>query len=224
MARRRRRRGAPDSLPAPTPDGASADATKVEADEKPDRQRGDKKSTPQRRGLGRGFWLYFVFMMAVLIPLNLFCLSNVDQGPGEIQEGQDSPLLESVGSRHEPYETDPPTSGPRAPDPALYGFHEETIADEVQVATLCAGYVIVHYNPSGGAALDAEMRRLADELEGYDVVVHPDRDLGDDEVVMTAFRIAHRLETYDEAQVYNFVMGHAGLRLSEEFCPNVPTT
>jgi hypothetical protein len=211
-------------LTAPAADGASADAGKSEADEKPEGQRGDKKSTPQRRGLGRGFWLYFMFMMAVLIPLNLFCLSNVDQGPGEVQEGQDSPLLESIGSRHEPYETDPPTSGPRAPDPTAYGFHEETIADEVQVATLCAGYVIVHYNPSGGAALDAEMRRLADELEGYDVVVHPDRDLGEAEVVMTAFRISKRLENYDEAQVYDFVMGYAGLRLSEDLCPSAPTT
>ena len=193
----------------------------TEADDRPERQqkKGRRQAAPQRRGLGRGFWLYFAFMMAVLIPLNLFCLNNLNQGPGEIQEVQDSPLVSSVGAPRGPYATDPPTSGPRALEPAAFGFHTSTIADEVQVANLCAGHVIVHFSPSGGAALEAEMNQLAAELEGYDVVVHPDAGLGEAEVVLTALLVVHRLETYDKSEVYNFVRGYSGSRPVEDLCP-----
>ena len=218
MARRRRRR-ASDAQAAGAAESATTEAPPAKADEKPKRQRRGQQSASQpRTGLGRGFWLYFAFMMAVLIPLNLFCLSNLNQGPGDVQEVQESPLVDGGGAR-EPYATDPPTSGPRAPQPAAFGFHLSTIPDEVQVANLCAGHVIVHFNPSGGAALEAEMNRVARELEGYDVVVHPDAGLGDAEVVLTALLVMQRLDAYDKAEVYNFVRGYSGSRPVAELCP-----
>ena len=226
MARRRRRRASDARAAGPARGDAAADTATAEdapakSDEKPKRQRKGQQSAAQpqpRPGLGRGFWLYFAFMMAVLIPLNLFCLSNLNQGPGDVQDVQESPLVGSGGSR-EPYATDPPTSGLRAPQPAAFGFHLSTIADEVQVANLCAGHVIVHFNPSGGAALEAEMNRVARELEGYDVVVHPDAGLGDSEVVLTALLVMQRLDAYDKAEVYNFVRGYSGSRPVAELCP-----
>ena len=222
MARRRRRR-ASDARAAGTANGdagaESAEAAPAKGDDKPKRQRRGQQSASQPRpGLGRGFWLYFAFMMAVLIPLNLFCLSNLNQGPGDVQDVQESPLVDG-GSSREAYATDPPTSGPRAPQPAAFGFHLSTIPDEVQVANLCAGHVIVHFNPSGGAALEAEMNRVARELEGYDVVVHPDAGLGDAEVVLTALLVLQRLDAYDKSEVYNFVRGYSGSRPVAELCP-----
>jgi hypothetical protein len=224
MARRRRRRASDARAAGPAPgdaaaDTAAADDAPAKTDEKPKRQRRGQQSGAQPRpGLGRGFWLYFAVMMAVLIPLNLFCLSNLNQGPGDVQDVQESPLVDSGGSR-EAYATDPPTSGPRSLQPAAFGFHLSTIADEVQVANLCAGHVIVHFNPSGGAALEAEMNRVARELEGYDVVVHPDAGLGDSEVVLTALLVMQRLDAYDKAEVYNFVRGYSGSRPVAELCP-----
>ncbi len=224
MARRRRRR-ASDARSGGTAHGdaaaesAASEATPAKSDEKPKRQRRGQQSASQPRpGLGRGFWLYFAFMMAVLIPLNLFCLSNLNQGPGDVQEVQESPLVGDGGPR-EPYATDPPTSGARALEPAAFGFHASTIPDDVQVANLCAGHVIVHFNPSGGAALEAEMNRVAQELEGYDVVVHRDAGLGDAEVVLTALLVMQRLDAYDKAEVYNFVRGYSGSRPVAELCP-----
>ncbi|MCY4111387.1 MAG: DUF3105 domain-containing protein [Chloroflexi bacterium] len=224
MARRRRRRASDsraDELArgGRLADAPAADDAPAKSDEKPKRQRrGQQSGSQPRSGLGRGFWLYFAFMMAVLIPLNLFCLSNLDQGPGDVQEIQESPLVDSGGPR-EAYATDPPTSGARALQPAAFGFHASTIADEVQVANLCAGHVIVHFNPSGGAALEAEMNRVARELEGYDVIVHPDAGLGDSEVVLTALLVTQRLDAYDKAEVYNFVRGYSGSRPAAELCP-----
>ena len=193
----------------------------TEADDRPERKqkKGPRQAAPERRGLGRGFWLYFAFMMAVLIPLNLFCLNNLNQGPGEVQDVQESPLVSSDGATRGPYATDPPTSGPRALEAAAFGFHTSTIADAVQVANLCAGHVIIHFSPSGGVALEAELNQLALELEGYDVVVHPDAGLGDAEVVLTALLVMERLEVYDKGVVYNFVRGYSGSRPVAELCP-----
>ena len=223
MARRRRRRASDSRAAGPDHGGAAAETTAAEdapakADDKPKRQRKGQQAAQPRAGLGRGFWLYFAFMMAVLIPLNLFCLSNLNQGPGDVQDIQESPLVDGGGGR-EPYATDPPTSGPRALQPAAFGFHTSTIPDEVQVANLCAGHVIVHFNLSGGAALEAEMNRVARELEGYDVVVHPDAGLGDSEVVLTALLVMQRLDAYDKAEVYNFVRGYSGSRPTPDLCP-----
>ena len=97
MARRRRRR-ASDAQAAGAAESATTEAPPAKADEKPKRQRRGQQSASQpRTGLGRGFWLYFAFMMAVLIPLNLFCLSNLNQGPGDVQEVQESPARRRRG-------------------------------------------------------------------------------------------------------------------------------
>ena len=221
MARRRRRREPTNPNTSLSPDESSDESALSKDTAKPEHQSTRSQRSPQdRRGLGRGFWLYFAVMMAVLIPLNMFCLSNLDQGAGDAQEAHESPLLSSNGVARDVYATDPPTSGPRARVPARFGFHESTIADDVQVATLCAGYVIVHYNPSGGAALDAAMKRLAAELEGWDVVVHPDAQLGEFEVVLTSLLRMQQLDVYDKTVVNRFVTEYAGLSFPSSLCPN----
>jgi hypothetical protein len=52
-----------------------------------------------------------------------------------------------LGDPHEPYNSDPPTSGPHAP-PVLAGFYNEAPPDENLVHNLEHGYVIIWYNCS----------------------------------------------------------------------------
>ena len=168
------------------------------------------KREQRKGGLSRGFWLYMVAVMAVFIPLNLYCLNQVNPpGPGEATDEQAATVLNSVNDAHEPYATDPPTSGPHVSQLAEHGYRTDTLPDEVQVANLSRGFVIVHFN---NTALDSEMRQLAAEFEGHDVIVQPDAALPfETPVALTAWGRIEQLDSYDKGRVYNFVRNYAGL-------------
>lgn len=89
-----------------------------------------------------------------------------DVTPRELP-GQDVPIqgAEHVqpGVPHDPYNSDPPTSGPHYPTPAETGFYEEAPLDEYLVHNLEHGHVIIWYNCStlseaGCTTLKAQIR------------------------------------------------------------------
>lgn len=178
------------------------------------KQRKGKQGSQQKGGLGRGFWLYMLAVMALFIPLNLYCLNQASPpGPGEETDQQAATILNSVNDPHEAYATDPPTSGPHVTQLAEHGYRTDTLPDEIQVANLSRGFVIVHFNDAG---LTAEMRQLAAEFEGHDVIVQPDANLpAETSVALTAWGRIERLDAYDKGRVYNFVRNYAGLGQSQ---------
>lgn len=205
MASRRRRRTRRQSSAAPSKSRSSSSDKSGKRDQRKGGQRNQQKG-----GLGRGFWLYMIAVMALFIPLNLYCLNQASPpGPGEETQQQAAAILNSVNDPHEPYATDPPTSGPHVTQLAAHGYRTDTLVDEIQVANLSRGFVIVHFNDGG---LEAEMRQLAAEFEGHDVIVQPDASLpAETAVALTAWGRIERLDNYDKGRVYNFVRNYAGL-------------
>ena len=51
-----------------------------------------------------------------------------------------------IGEQHEPYNSDPPTSGPHYAQPAQAGFYDEALPDEQLVHNLEHGYIVIWYN------------------------------------------------------------------------------
>ena len=216
MASRRRRRSRSASKRPNQTNSSSASSSKPSKQERANKNNKDSGRS-RRGGLGRGFWLYMAAMMAVLMPLNFICMNQANPpAPGESTNLQTSTVLSSVTEPHEPYATDPPTSGPRVNETAAPGFRTETLPDEIQVANLEIGFVIVHFNPAI-AALTNEMQRLAAEFEGHDVIVQPDKNLPENKpVVMTACGRIEQLETYDKGRAYSFIRNYANL----DQCPS----
>ena len=70
-----------------------------------------------------------------------------------------------VGDPHEPYNTDPPTSGPHAA-PVAAGFYTEAPPDENLVHNLEHGYVVIWYNCTGleSNACDELQRQIQDVM------------------------------------------------------------
>jgi hypothetical protein len=64
-------------------------------------------------------------LMAVLISV----LALLGRQPGEAVETQGNEHIESVNAEHEPYNTDPPTSGPHVDYVASWGVHREPVPD-----------------------------------------------------------------------------------------------
>ena len=210
MASRRRRRTRRQSGGGQSSAAGTSSRTSNSGKGKQREQRKDSKGNQQKGGLGRGFWLYMLAVMALFIPLNLYCLNQASPpGPGQETDQQAATILNSVNDPHEPYATDPPTSGPHVTQLAGHGFRTDTLPDEVQVANLSRGFVIVHF---GDAGLNTEMRQLAAEFEGHDVIVQPDASLpAETAVALTAWGRIEHLDSYDKGRVYNFVRNYAGL-------------
>ena len=208
-SRRRRRTRRQNSGGQPSANQSANRTSKADKGGQRDRRKGGQDKQ-QKGGLGRGFWLYMIAVMALFIPLNLYCLNQASPpGPGEETDQQAATILNSISDPHEPYATDPPTSGPHVTQLAQHGYRTETLPDEVQVANLSRGFVIVHFSDAG---LNNEMRQLAAEFEGHDVIVQPDANLpAGTSVALTAWGRMERLESYDKGRVYNFVRNYAGL-------------
>jgi len=98
------------------------------------------------------------------------------------------------------YTSDPPTSGPHLPAPAVEGVVDRPITRPVQVGILERGSVLVQHDPDLGAE---ELDRL-DALAGEDVVIAPNPDLPAP-VVATAWLYKRTCESVDADALQEFI-------------------
>jgi hypothetical protein len=99
----------------------------------------------------------------------------------------------AVGSEHEPYNSNPPTSGPHYEQPARAGFREEAIADEHLVHSLEHGLVWVSYHPSLPTEVIGELRQFANDS----MVVITAREANDTDIALATWT---RLDKFDMAE------------------------
>lgn len=103
------------------------------------------------------------------------------------------------------YTSDPPTSGPHQPGPAVGGRLDEPLARPVQVGILERGDVLLQHDPDLPAA---DLEALAD-LAGDRVVVAPNPDLPDP-VVATAWLFKRTCDAVDATALQDFVDERVG--------------
>jgi hypothetical protein len=103
------------------------------------------------------------------------------------------------------YPSDPPTSGPHQPGPAVEGVLDEPLPRPVQVGVLERGDVLVQFDP----ALDDEAVADLEELAGPRVVVAPNPDLPAP-VVATAWLFKRTCDAVDVGALRAFASERAG--------------
>jgi hypothetical protein len=102
----------------------------------------------RRRNLALGGWVAAgLVFVAVLVYLVVQEARPADL-PGEAIPIQGRDHIQ-VGVPHDPYNSDPPTSGPHYDAPAETGFYEQAPLDEHLVHNLEHGHVIIWYNCTG---------------------------------------------------------------------------
>lgn len=126
----------------------------------------------------------------------------------------------SVGDPHEPYNSDPPTSGPHA-SPVDAGFYESAPPDENLVHNLEHGYIILWYNCS---ALDeAKCQGLTAQIQavlerarpavittGAKKLIAVPRPSLDTAIALTSWGRLYKLAAFDEAQILQFIYDNRG--------------
>lgn len=142
---------------------------------------------------------------AVALALLTGCGGGTDRGTGGCgpitREALDPAyLVHVVGNETSgvEYLSDPPTSGPHQPAPAVSGVSDETLSKPVQVGILERGDVLVQYDPEEIDAAEVE------PIAAAGVVVAPNPDLPDP-VVATAWLFTQHCQEADPAALEEFI-------------------
>lgn len=120
-----------------------------------------------------------------------------------------------VGDPHEPYNSDPPTSGPHA-SAVQEGFYTDVIPDENLVHNLEHGYVILWYNCSAldeaqCGSLKAQIGGVIDRAESVVIggdkkkLIAAPRPTMEAQIALTSWGRLLELNRFDEAQISAFI-------------------
>lgn len=107
------------------------------------------------------------------------------------------------GAEHEPYNSNPPTSGPHYAAPAGAGFYETQIPDETLIHNLEHGHVWISYRDPGDAELKEKLKKLSQD-NPWKLIITP-RPENDSAIALAAWGRLLKLEIFDEKQINSFL-------------------
>jgi hypothetical protein len=120
-----------------------------------------------------------------------------------------------VGAPHDPYNSDPPTSGPHYEQWADAGFYEAVAADEQLVHNLEHGYVIIWYNcsslsPDDCSNLKNDIRDTMGQVENSPITHTPKliampRPTMDRLLALTSWGRLDKFDAFDRQRILNFI-------------------
>jgi hypothetical protein len=128
--------------------------------------------------------------------------------PGLQMPDQGNLHLRTASDAHEPYNSDPPTSGPHLPYIAPWGVHTRPIQRELQVHNLEDGGVVVQYN----CECPELVAKLRDVVQRYDkfVILAPYPEMKST-IALTAWTRIETLSEFDEKRIRRFIDAYRGI-------------
>jgi hypothetical protein len=143
--------------------------------------------------LGGGWWLY----------------AQSRPAPGEFVPSLGNLHIPTADTPHQPYNSDPPTSGPHLPHIAPWGIHTRPIVKELQVHNLEDGGVALQYRPDCADRVLAGLRAILDRYADH-VVLAPYPGL-DRCIAMTAWTRIDKLDEVDGERITRFIDAYRGI-------------
>lgn len=107
-----------------------------------------------------------------------------------------------VGASHEPYNSNPPTSGPMYGQDAKAGIYTRPLADEIVVHSLEHGRIWISYK-----GIDPDTINKLDEISrrySQDIVLSP-RENNDSPIALASWGRLQKLESFDQEQILQFI-------------------
>jgi hypothetical protein len=128
--------------------------------------------------------------------------------PGVKFPDQGNRHLQSESEPHEPYNSDPPTSGPHLPYLAPWGIHTRPIPRELQVHNLEDGGVLVQYNCECPEVVE-QLRKIVQSYDRY-VILAPYPGMKS-RIALTAWTRMDTMEEVDERRIRRFIEAYRGI-------------
>jgi uncharacterized protein DUF3105 len=160
-----------------------------------------------------GAALLFVAMIGYLV------WKQAQPIPAIPRTGEDVPIQGAnhipVGQPHEPYNSNPPTSGPHYATPAEAGFYDAAPPDEQLVHDLEHGYVIIWYNCS--KLSDSQCRQLKSQIQqvmgsaGNSLITNTPKLIGvprtnmETQLALTTWGRLDKFDSFDSQRILNFI-------------------
>lgn len=130
------------------------------------------------------------------------------QGPGRAVPILRHGYLRDPRQPHPPYNSNPPTSGPRLYDLADWGAHSIPVPLELQVHNLEHGGVVLQYNcPQDCPELAA---RLAEVASSYETTIVAPYPLMARRIALTAWGRIDTFEDFDAERITRFIEAYVG--------------
>ena len=129
--------------------------------------------------------------------------------PGEYVASLGNAHITTADMPHQPYNSDPPTSGPHLPYIAPWGFHTRPIVRELQVHNLEDAGVIINYRPDCGDRVLEPLKTILARYQDH-VILAPYPGL-DRCIALTAWTRIDKLDEPDESRVVRFIEAYRGI-------------
>ena len=129
---------------------------------------------------------------------------------GTYVPSQGNAHLATIGQPHEPYNSEPPTSGPHlGGGMAPWGISREPIAKELLVHNLEDGGVIIHYGCTDCPDLVTKLETIARRYSRH-VVMAPYPGLKT-RIALTAWTRIDVFDEFDEGRIVRFIEAYRGI-------------
>lgn len=109
----------------------------------------------------------------------------------------------SVGSSHEEYNSNPPTSGSHYAQPTDWGVYQDELKDENVIHSLEHGGIWISYQPSIDEETKEKLEAIGKKYSGS-VVVSP-RTANDSPIALASWGRLEKLMTFDETRIVEFI-------------------
>ncbi len=130
--------------------------------------------------------------------------------PGVSMPDQGNLHINLATDPHEPYNSDPPTSGPHLPYIAPWGIHTEPISKELQTHNLEDGGVMVQYNCPAGCPDLVEKLKAIVARHPEQVILAPYPGMKT-RIALTAWTRIDAFDEFDASRVARFVDAYKGI-------------
>jgi len=146
--------------------------------------------------------------LVVAAVIGYFAYRAVADLPGIKMPDQGNRHLTTANDQHEPYNSEPPTSGPHLSYIAPWGVHTRPIPRELQVHNLEDGGVLVQYN----CECPDLVEKLTAIVRKYDkfVILAPYPDMKT-RITLTAWTRIDAFNEFDEGRVRRFIEAYRGI-------------
>lgn len=149
-----------------------------------------------------------IAISSALLVVGIILVDHTKNAPGEKQLGAKVEIQGrehiQFGAPHEPYNSNPPTSGPHYEHPADWGIYDEPLPDEQLVHNLEHGGINIFYKPSFvDQSIIDQLKEIQRDFPRKTVLAP--RPANDASIALASWGYYLNLESFDEQTIREFI-------------------